>query len=209
VPETSNEAGSDLTRLIRGLTETDSARRAAAAAEIFRLGCDVARSATGDWFADGELVGCFVLDAFRFPQATVGVAVEPATFERIRAACGSPRLADVPPDLDATEFELEFPGGVRLDILSTRQPGGPGAISRHLQKFGESIQQVELLTKNIDRATEILRSRFGLAPVFPATRAGANGTRVNFLLVPAPEGKKVLIELVEARTDGRACAKLL
>jgi hypothetical protein len=201
VPETRNETGSDLTPFIRGLAETDSAKRAAAAAEIFRLGCDLARSATKDWFTDSKLASCFVLDASRFPPATVGIAVEPATFERIRAACGSPPLAAVPPDQDATEFELEFAGGVRLDILSTRQPGGPGAISRHLQKFGESIQQVELLAEDIERATEILRSRFSLAPVFPATRAGANGTRVNFFLAPAVKGKKVLIELVEARTD--------
>jgi hypothetical protein len=203
VPETSNETGNKLPLLIQDLTETGLARRVTAAAEIFRLGCDLARSATKNWFADSELASCFALDASRFPQATVGVAVEPTTFERIRAACGSPHLADVPPDQDATEFELEFPGGVRLDILSTREPGGPGAISRHLQKFGESIQQVELLTKNIDRATQILRSRFSIAPVFPATRAGANGTRVNFFLVPASEGKNVLIELVEARTDAQ------
>jgi hypothetical protein len=40
-----------------------------------------------------------------------------------------------------------------------------------------------------------------VAPVYRATRAGADGTRVNFFLVPA-QGKKVLIELVEA-TQGR------
>ena len=39
---------------------------------------------------------------------------------------------------------------------------------------------------------------FRLTPLYPKTRAGANGTRINFFLVPAPSGKKVLIELVEA-----------
>src|ERR1700722_12605250 len=112
VPETSNETGNNLPLLIHHLAEKDLARRTAAAAEIFRRGCDVARSATKGWFADSELASCFVLDASHFPQATLGVAVEPATFERIRAACGSPHLADVPPDQDATEFELEFPGEI-------------------------------------------------------------------------------------------------
>jgi len=49
----------------------------------------------------------------------------------------------------------------------------------------------------VDRATQILRDKFGLAPVYPATRAGADGTRVNFFLVSAPGASKVLIELYE------------
>ena len=52
---------------------------------------------------------------------------------------------------------------------------------------------------DIDRATELLRSQFALQPIYPATRAGADGTRVNFFLVPLPDGKKLLIELVEIR----------
>jgi hypothetical protein len=193
------ETNSEISQYIRGLTEVDSAKRASAAAEIFRRGRDLAESAASGWFADTDLAGRFALDSSGFPDATVGVAVEPATFERIRSANGSPNLAEVPPDQDATEFELHFPGGVRLDILSTRHAGGQGAISRHLQKFGESIQQVEFLAKDVDRATEILRSRFAVAPIYPATRPGADGTRVNFFLVPASDGKKVLIELVERR----------
>ena len=43
---------------------------------------------------------------------------------------------------------------------------------------------------------------FGLEPVSPDSespdgRAGADGTRVNFFLVPVAEGRKALIELVE------------
>lgn len=193
------ETNSEISPLIRGLSEVDPSRRASAAAEIFRQGRDLAKSAASGWFADADLAGCFALDSSGFPEATVGVAVEPATFESIRSANGSPHLAEVPPDQDAAEFELHFPGGVRLDVLTTRQAGGPGAISRHLQKFGESIQQVELLAKDVDRATEILRSRFGIAPIYPATRPGADGTRVNFFLVPASDGKKVLVEFVEQR----------
>ena len=52
--------------------------------------------------------------------------------------------------------------------------------------------------RDVDRASEILRARFSLLPIYPATRAGADGTRVNFFLAATPEGKKVLIELVEA-----------
>jgi hypothetical protein len=195
VPEANNE----ISLLIRGLTEVDSNKRASAAAGIFQRGRDLAKSAASGWFADADLASHFVLDSSGFPEATVGVAVEPATFESIRSANGSPHLAEVPPDQDAAEFELHFPGSVRLDILTTRHGGGPGAISRHLQKFGESIQQVELLAKDVDRATEVLRSRFAIAPIYPATRPGADGTRVNFFLAPAPDNKKVLIEFVEQR----------
>ncbi len=99
------------------------------------------------------------------------------------------------------EFELHFSQQVQLDILTTREPGGKGAIARYLQKFGEGIQQVELLAQNVDTATEILRSHFGVQPIYPATRTGADGTRVNFFLVSlpdkAPEQGKILIELVE------------
>jgi hypothetical protein len=128
---------------------------------------------------------------------TVGFAVFPETFSKIRAANGNPRLADVPPDQDAIEFELHFAGGAQIDILTTKAPGGPGAIARFLEKFGEGIQQVEFDVESVDDATEILRSRFNLAPLYPATRSGADGTRVNFFLVSRPDGRKVLIELVE------------
>ena len=186
--------------LILALSAPAESARAEAAREIFARGRELARAAVQSWLADSGLLALFVLDASGFPEATIGVAVEPDMFEAIRRACGFPHLADVPPDQDAREFELEFSGGVRLDVLTTRDPAGSGAMARHLQKFGESIQQVELLVKNVDRASEALQSRFHLAPVFPKTRPGANATRVNFFLVPAPEGKRVLIELVEAET---------
>ncbi|HXQ26917.1 MAG TPA: hypothetical protein VN822_10950 [Candidatus Acidoferrales bacterium] len=186
-----------LALLIRGLYDADPARRASAAAEIFQRGRELARAATQSWLADAQLAACLVRGRNGLAEVTVGVAVEPDTFERIRTASGMPRLADVPPDQDAQEFELEFSNGARLDVLTTRQPGGPGAIARYLQKFGEGIQQVEIAASDVDRATGILRARFGLEPVYPATRAGADGTRVNFFLVPAPDNKKILIEIVE------------
>ncbi len=195
-PERAEIAG-----LIAGLGSPDIASRERSAGELFRRGLASARAVTAEWLADPAFAANFVLDAARFPATTVGIAVTPETFERVRAANGSPRLADVPPDQDAKEFELHFALAVHLDILTTREPGGKGAIARYLQKFGEGIQQIELLARNVDAATEILRSRFGVQPIYPATRAGADGTRVNFFLVSlpdkAPEQGKILIELVE------------
>lgn len=128
----------------------------------------------------------------------VGVAVQTERFEEILQANGSPPLANTPDDQDAKEFELLFGEFYALDILTTRDPDGNGAIARFLKKFGQGIQQVELYVRDVDRATEILRTRFALQPIYPATRAGANGTRVNFFLVPAAGGGKFLLELVQA-----------
>ena len=128
----------------------------------------------------------------------VGIAVSPELFQKIHAANGGPHLANVPPDQDAREFELEMDDTVKLDILTTREPGGQGAIARYLKKFGAGIQQVELYVRDVDRATDILKSNFGLPPIYPATRAGADDSRVNFFLATTPDGKKLLVELVEA-----------
>ena len=94
--------------------------------------------------------------------------------------------ADVPPDQDAEEFELHFPDGISLDVLTTREPGGSGAIARYLSKFGEGIQQVEYRCSDVDCATSLLQLEFGVAPVYPHPRPGADGTRINFFLVAAP-----------------------
>jgi hypothetical protein len=128
--------------------------------------------------------------------------VQRDTFGRIRVANGTPRLAQVPPDQDAEEFELDLAEGISLDILTTREPGGEGTIAKYLAKFGEGIQQVEYLCANVDRAAQILKEKFQLASVYPATRAGADGTRVNFFLVASPDGGKVLIELYETPSRG-------
>jgi hypothetical protein len=189
----------EIASLIRSLYEADPQKRSSAAAEIFERGNELARAATQKWLADEDLAACIVRDISGFPEATVGIAVNPDTFERIRAACRSPRLADVPPDQDAKEFELDFPHRIRLDILTTREPGGAGAVARYLQKFGEGIQQVEMHVQDADRTTEMLRTRFAVSPIYPATRPGADGTRVNFFLVPAGPDKKILIEIVEEK----------
>jgi len=128
--------------------------------------------------------------------------VQRDTFGRIRVANETPRLAQVPPDQDAEEFELHFGKEVSLDILTTREPGGSGAIAKYLAKFGEGVQQVEYRCANVDRATEVLKEEFRVSPVYPETRAGADGTRVNFFLMASPDGGKVLIELYEMPTRG-------
>jgi hypothetical protein len=109
-------------------------------------------------------------------------------------------LANVPPDLDAREFELHFAEGVRLDVLTTREDRGEGAIARFLRKFGEGIQQMELDVRDVKRATELLRSRFGVAAIYAEARRGADGTLVNFFLVADGKGGKLLVELVESPT---------
>jgi hypothetical protein len=89
---------------------------------------------------------------------------------------------------------------VKIDVLTTRESGGTGAIARYLGKFGAGIQQIELYVRDVDRATEILKSTFGLDPIYAATRAGADGTRVNFFLAATPDAKKLLVELVESKS---------
>ncbi len=86
-----------------------------------------------------------------------------------------------------------------FDVLTSKAPEGNGAIARYLSKFGAGIQQVEFLCSDVDRATAVLRERFGVAAVYPGARAGADSTRVNFLLVTTPENEKVLIELYEKK----------
>ena len=151
-------------------------------------------------FADAEFRA---LVSGRGPLLTVGVAVEPAQFEEIRRSAGQVRLAQAPPDQDVLELELQFPHGVRLDVLTTGDPAGSGAIARFLARFGAGIQQIECEVRDAARATELIRLRFALEPVYPETRAGANGTRVNFFLAPVAEGCKVLIELGEVPQGNR------
>jgi hypothetical protein len=190
---------SPLAQSIADLSATDETKKLAAAAEVYRLGRAAAGSAIAVWWAESELSALLLGPS---PAITVGLAVHRDTFGRIRIANGTPRLAQVPADQDAEEFELDFTAGVSLDILTTREPGGSGAIARYLAKFGEGIQQVEYRCANVDRASQILKEKFKVASVYTETRAGANGTRVNFFLVKSPDGGRVLIELYELQSRG-------
>jgi tellurite resistance protein TerC len=196
-------------RYIHRLADGDPGQRLQAAQYLFTEGTGRISSWLENLCKDNEFRSLLVReqpgrprgDGNASPRLTVGVAVMPETFEKIRVANRSPVLAIVPSDQDVLEFELEFEvdslPAPRLDILTTKTPGEDGAIARFLEKFGEDIQQVEIDVTGVDRATEILRTRFRTRPIYPATRPGANGTRVNFFLVPTANGKKVLVELVE------------
>ena len=185
---------SPLATAIGSLSSAEPSARLAGAEEVYRLGRATAGSAIAEWWSESELSALLLGPN---PEITVGLALQRDIFGRIRIANGTPRLADVPADLDAEEFELHFEKGVSLDILTTREPGGSGAIAKYLAKFGEGVQQVEYRCANVDRATQILKDKFGIDPVYPATRQGADGTRINFFLLKSPDGGKVLIELYE------------
>ncbi len=198
----------DITRWITQLADRNPQDKAEAALRLYLAGSGLCTPLLKQWLADPEFRALILPGG---PESSgrsdlgpasivVGIAVQPETFEKIRAANNLPPLADVPPDQDAREFELHFESRIELDILTTRAPRGKGAISRFLAKFGEGIQQIEVYVSDVDRATDLLRSRFGLDPIYPATRVGAGGTRINFFLAPASKGKKVLIELVEAKS---------
>lgn len=184
---------SPLASAIVDLSSGDPVMRAAAATEIYRRGRSVADRAVYPWWNNQEFAKLLGAN----PAVTVGLAVRRPTFLRIREANGLPRLADVPADQDAQEFELHFAGDISLDVLTSSDPDGAGAVARYLARFGEGVQQVEFLCSGVDRATQILKESFGVPAIYPSTRPGADGTRVNFFLVPVPDSGKVLIELYE------------
>ena len=183
-----------LEKQIAALASAVHEERDAAAEEIFVAGAVLARRAAKAWRADAELSSLIGGE----PAITVGIAVSRDAFRKIRAANGNPRLAEVPPDQDAEEFELHFEG-IALDVLTSKAPEGKGVIARYLARTGEGIQQVEFLCKDVDRATVLLQEKFGVKAVYAQARAGADGTRVNFFLVATPENEKVLIELYEKK----------
>jgi hypothetical protein len=193
---------------IENLAARDAKVREVAAAEIYHYGRELAERATVAWWSDEEL-GRLLMGDRR--NVTVGLAVRREVFARIREANGSVELANVPPEQDAEEFELHFGGGVALDVLTAREPGGLGAVARFLERFGEGVQQVEFECTDVERATEVLREGLGVKAVYAAARPGANGTRINFFLLPVAsggEGGKILIELYQRQREVEARAKL-
>ena len=198
IEEKASGNGRDLTNsisvAIEELCAADKRVRCQGATRIYRDGRKPADAATRSWFEDAELSE-LLLGAKRI--VNVGVAVRPETFARIREANGSPALAVVPADQDAQEFELHFEGDVTLDVLTTKDPSGAGAIAKFLQKFGEGVQQVEFYCKDVTRATQILKERFGIAATYPQARLGAGGATINFFLVSGKDGARVLIELYQ------------
>ena len=178
---------------IAALSSPEDDERAVTAKRIYDLGRSLADSVIQRWRENEEFARLLGKD----PEITVGLAVRPETFAQIREANGRPQLAEVPPEQDASEFTLRFEGGITLDVLTSRDPEGSGAIANFLSKFGEGVQQVEFRCRDVNRAAAILRDQFAVAAVYPEARPGADGTRVNFFLASGADGKKVLIELYE------------
>jgi hypothetical protein len=179
---------------IRALASARREEREAAAAIIFRIACDSAEPLVRVWAKDAEFAQLVGAPAIAF---TAGIAVERELFAAIRSANGSPRLAGAPADQDVLEFHLNFGNDVRLEVLTSIEATGAGAVARFLRKFGRNIQHVEIATSNVDHATDILKTRFALQPIYSVARAGADNARINFFLVEAVDGKKILIELEE------------
>ena len=184
---------SGLSATIAELASAELRVRNAAISAIYRIGRGRAERATQQWWNDTELASLLLAPN---PAVTVGVAVEPKNFERIHTANGKPRMPKIPPAQDAKEFELVGVGGATLDVLTTKDPAGAGAIARYLAKFGEGVQQVEFQCGDVERATRILKEKFGVDAVYPKARQGADDSKINFVLAPRGEDK-VLIELYE------------
>jgi hypothetical protein len=178
---------------IAALSSPEDATRAAAAGQIYAAGRSRAEQAIQPWRKHDEFARLLGKNL----EMTAGLAVRPETFAQIREATGWPRLAEVPPEQDASEFTLRFEGGITLDVLTSRNPEGSGAIAKFLLKFGEGLQQVEFRCSDVNRATAILRDQMAVVPVYREARPGADGTRVNFFLADGADGQKVLIELYE------------
>jgi hypothetical protein len=178
---------------IAALSSPEDAARAAAAGQIYAAGRSRAEQAIQRWLHNPDLARLIGKD----PEVTVGLAVRPETFTQIREANGWLRLAEVPPEQDASEFTLRFEGGIILDVLTSCNQQRSGAIAKFLLKFGEGVQQVEFRCSDVNHASAILRDQFAVLPVYREARPGADGTLVNFFLVHGADGEKVLIELYE------------
>jgi hypothetical protein len=186
---------------VTALADANPRIRMDAARALYVAGVTLCEPALAEWREDKEFDELLVRAPHEFSawRTVVGIAVKPASFEAIRLANDSPRLAEVPADEDAREFEIHCKDGTELDILSSRNGNAEGPIGKFVEKFGEGIQQIEIYVLDVARATAILHSRFGVVSIYPKPRGGANGTKMNFILAKGDGGKKVLIELVEEK----------
>jgi len=180
----------DVRALVDQLADADPGRRIAAQVLLHRAGCALVEEIFTAWKKDSEFAVLVT------GEPIVGIAVPPELFARIRQEADMPPLARVPEDQSTSEFELHGPGPP-TDILTPVDSEGP--IQKFLDRFGPGIQQVELPVNDVEEAVKILTERFGLTPVYPRARQGADETTVNFFLVDKPGGEKVLIELFEAK----------
>src|ERR1700687_4107639 len=116
---------------IHRLADQDPEQRNQIAHDLFSSGKGRTLNWLNEWLKDEEFRRLVIMEYSVLPtgkeissrRLTIGIAVLPETFDRIRTANGSPTLADVPSDQDVLEFELKFAGGsippLCLDILTT------------------------------------------------------------------------------------------
>src|SRR5882757_7570649 len=89
---------------IHRLADPDPETRAQIALRLFRFGATRTLSWFDGWLKDGDFRGLVVQEQFvrpdgrnvSFPRLTIGIAVLPEIFGKIRTANGSPPLADAP-----------------------------------------------------------------------------------------------------------------
>ena len=121
-------------------------------------------------------------------ETTVGIAVEPENFRELRGPrMDRPALRMCRPTRMRKNSSSIFRASVRTRYFDDAPAGRPGrhrAISsgNSARAFSRSNSSVT----NVDRATEILRERFAIGADLSGDAAGADGTRVNFFLVPRP-----------------------
>src|SRR5437016_938599 len=116
---------------IAALSSPEDATRAVAAGQIYAAGRSRAEPPIQRWLHNADFARLLGKNL----EITVGLAVRPETFAQIREANSSPRLAEVPPEQDTSEFTLRFEGGITLDVLTSRDPDGSGAIAKFLLKL--------------------------------------------------------------------------
>ena len=102
------DATRQITESIHRLADSDSQSRTDSAAILWRVAGELWLPLLNQWQKDPEFRELSLPvraesphAGLQFPAIVAGLAVHPDTFERIRAANNSPKLADVPPDQDA------------------------------------------------------------------------------------------------------------
>ena len=122
----------------------------------FLLGSRMARSTADQWLGEPALAEGLLpsTDGSGAPKVTVGLAVEPRSFEKSNRERMPP--CRVPPRIqDAKKFELHFPRRCAAGHLDDEQaPAKGGRNCVYLPKIRRRIQQIEILTKNVDQATK-------------------------------------------------------
>ena len=103
---------------------------------LFNLGRALSRETIEQWAQDTDFRSLLITENDS-PRATVGIAVSPGLFANIRTANGNPKLANVPPDQDAVEFELHFS---RTQPTGKESPG-PLRAPRYFDDAGSRRQR--------------------------------------------------------------------